>query len=223
MADDSQEVADIIDALGEAPAPLDVYNATRDYDTRYLASAGAAAAAAGGGGGSQPGAVRVLKFPFDYTMATDLAAGVPVWTPAVDDVLLNAWFEFAPYWQGMAANAKADLGVITDGAWASIQGNSKGLFALLSSPVDLENVAWVSDTNYVSYPSSGFATQTDLLQNGIIAGGGSGLVVPQVRMRTTAPLSLVVSEDGNPGSGAFDGSAGSATLYLAISSPVTTP
>ncbi len=53
MADDSQEVADIIDALGEAPAPLEVYNATRDYDTRYLASAGAAAAAAGGGGGSQ--------------------------------------------------------------------------------------------------------------------------------------------------------------------------
>ncbi len=54
MADDSQEVADIIDGLGEAPAPLEVYNATRDYDTRYLASAGAAAAAAGGGGGSQP-------------------------------------------------------------------------------------------------------------------------------------------------------------------------
>ncbi len=50
MADDSQEVADIIDGLGEAPAPLEVYNATRDYDTRYLASAGAAAAAAGGGG-----------------------------------------------------------------------------------------------------------------------------------------------------------------------------
>ncbi len=82
MADDSQEVFDIIDDLG-TPSPIEVYEATRDYDTRYIASAVGSAAQAGGGGGSQP-AIRV-------TLAFDTpnfpVVGVPIYTPAVGDTI----------------------------------------------------------------------------------------------------------------------------------------
>jgi hypothetical protein len=96
MADDSQEVADIIDGLGDSPAPLEVYNATRDYDTRYLASAGAAAAAAGGGGGSQPAALQSKDALFTeeatagtYTASVDLPAGATLFD--IELVVVAAW------------------------------------------------------------------------------------------------------------------------------------
>ncbi len=164
MADDSQEVADIIDGLGDSPAPLEVYNATRDYDTRYLASAGAAAAAAGGGGGSQPGAVRVLKHDFDFSQAEDLAAGVPVWTPAVGDVLLNAWVETTVSWAITDVSAGCDIGVVIDGAWAHIDGFPNSLITRFSSPPDLSGNIWADDPQIASYSTSKPTQATEMLQ-----------------------------------------------------------
>ena len=175
------------------------------------------------GGGSQPGAVRVLKYDFDFTQAVELAAGVPVWTPAVGDVLLDAWFELdgAGWPADGEVNANADIGVVTAGSWANTNGFSRGFFAYQIGPVPLADAVWTFDTNFVIYPWSNLAT--DLIQNSQIALGGTAAGAYQIRWRTTNPLSLVVSGDGNPGSDPYDGSAGAGTLYLVVCTPATTP
>ncbi len=180
-------------------------------------------AAQPGGGGSQPGAVRVLRHEFDFTQAAALANGVPVWTPAVGDVLLNAWFEVDTDWPGDGTKAaKADIGVVTAGAWADYQGFSRGIFAYQVGPLDLEAIpTWVTDTDYASFGSA--SAITDLNQQSLVSAAGSGYTPVQVRWLTTNPLSLVVSDDGNPSSAAYDGSAGAGTLYLVVSSPAVTP
>ncbi len=219
MADDSQEVADIIDALGDAPAPLEVYNATRDYDTRYLASAGAAAAAGGGGGGSQPGAVRVLAFPFDYTMAADLANGVPVWTPNVGDWLLDAWIRTndADIWVHDLVVARADIGVVLAGSYSP----AGGYFNRSLGPAELETNALWTDENPTTYNNF---TQAGIVQAAILSSPTpANFPLVTAVWTTTDPLNLVVSEDGFPGSAATDATAGSSILYLQVVTPAATP
>ncbi len=225
MADDSQEVADIIDGLGDSPAPLEVYNATRDYDTRYLASAGAAAAAAGGGGGSQPGAVRVLKHDFDFSQAEALAAGVAVWTPAVGDVLLNAWVETTVSWAVVDVSAGCDIGVVIDGAWAHIDGYPNSLISRFGTPPDMSNNIWAEDPQIASYSTSKPLASTEMQQVMLISTTNqeSGALPVQVRFKTTDPLSLVVSGTTMPGGPQTDATEGQSTLYIVVSSPATTP
>ena len=174
-------------------------------------------------GGSQPGAVRVLKYDFDFTQAVALADGVPVWTPAVGDWLLNAWFAPDAWDADGAVSPRADIGVISAGAWATLRGGPQGLFGALVGAVDLSANNWIEDTKYVSY--GGPTAAVDLLQAMLLGytNAGSGALPPQVKFSTTDPLSLVVSDDGTPGGSAFDGSAGASTLYLAVCSPDTTP
>jgi hypothetical protein len=171
------------------------------------------------GGGSQPGAVRVLRHDFDFTQAAALAVGVPVWTPAVDDWLVDAWIESDD--PGWTADGEvlplADIGIIDGGAWA----DDGGFFNRAIGPVDVSQATWTVGTKYVF--ASGAAMRLSSLLAGAmsVAGlvGGVSTPLPLFKFLTTDPLSLVVSSDGTPSGTAFDGSAGTSTLFIEVCTP----
>lgn len=178
--------------------------------------------AAAPGGGTQPGARRTLKFPFDFTMADDLAVGVPVWTPTVGDWLLGAWIETDDAWAANAVGAQADIGVVLAGAWANVGGSPQGIFAAIQGPpVELGDATWVVDTQLVTYQQH--AQPTDLEQGMLINQAGGGALPIRIKFRTTDPLSLVVSGDGTPSGDPTDAASGASTLFIEVSTPAATP
>ncbi len=158
MADDSQEVADIIDALGATPSPLAVYQATRNYDTRYLASAAASEAKAGGGGGSQ--SVRVVgPCHFDYTDFPTEDTELVVFTPDAGDFILKGFIDTQTA-VNFADSGGIDFSLGEDpdfnaavrpGTFWGFTGNS--IADLTSAPVASDNID--DAIAYVGYKSTG--------------------------------------------------------------------
>ncbi len=178
-----------------------------------------------GGGGSQPGAVRVLAFPFDFSMAADLAVGVPVWTPAVGDILLDAWIETddADVWSTDTGSVLADIGIVDSGSFVS-----SGFFNRFVGTVDLSSATW-SDGDAAAWLSyaQGAGTAPPVLGLAAVAVMSAlsfnTFRSPLTVFKDVAPLSLVVSGDGTPSGGAADVTAGASTLYIAVCTPGTTP
>ncbi len=195
-----------------------IYNLPDPVDSNEVATK----AYVDAGGGSQAGAVRVLKYDFDFTQADDLAVGVPVWTPAIGDELDDAWFEGEAWTDDGEVSPEPDLGWITAGAF-----DPAGLFADLAgfSPITLGDLSgFQGSPKFANLTTNG--TRFSLFFNwfgGYIGSGGNPQSLPTVRALTTDPLMLVVSGDATPSGDPFDGSAGSATLYLKVATPVATP
>lgn len=158
------------------------------------------------------GVERILKFPFDFSKSSDLAVGIPVWTPLVNDFLLDAWIETldSDSWVfDGEVQPFADIGLIDSGEWVS----GTALFqSFLGPAVDLTSGTWTKVSDLISI-QGGASPVTDLLAGTISS------ALPYVKFLTTMPLSLVVSGDGTPSGDVFDGSAGSSILYLKVSSP----
>lgn len=197
--------------LAIAPLPAAVTSAgTPDASGKVLTSTAAGsnegAWLPGGSGGSAASPI-VRKFPFAFD-TPDLVAGVAVYTPAIGDVLLDAWFDIVTAWDN---GPRADIG-----AFAST--GASGLFAIGGLPIAMG-------------PSSP-EIERDGLRLGPPAGGGQWLSLagssawngqrfaPAVWI-DTIPLKLVVSGDGTSG---FSGSItpatqGAAVLYLVTATP----
>ncbi len=170
------------------------------------------------GGGSQPGAVRVLKFPFDFTQAADLAVGVPVWTPAADDVLLDAWVEMVSSWPDDGSTTPfMDIGVIVDGTFPDLFG--QGFWNHDGNVVNLSDDPWTVGTTIASPLTDPATSLFTRVVAGAMPSAGTTVQDPRIRFLSTTPLSLVVSGDGTPAGDPYDGSGGSSTLYLVVSSP----
>ncbi len=213
MADDSQEVADIIDGLGDAPAPLEVYNATRDYDTRYLASAGAAAAAAGGSGGSQPGAVRIIG-----------PVAIAYNTPNLDIMGAGTGFDLIDLAEGDVLH---DVRLIRTGVgWHDSNGNATS-FALgfRFGDVTLASLG----TNYMAVESD--IVQDDVSGDMVVPGAGVNRSLAGIAPNTGAgvddsavlralnPDTLQATIEYDTGSGPVVLDAGAAQLFLYVSTP----
>ncbi len=177
------------------------------------------------GGGSQPGADRTLRFDFDFTMAAALATGVTVWTPAADDLLLDAWLEYIHDWEG-DGTPFFDMGLISTGAWVDT-----GLWNNIFGPIDMSTAGPPGGTGFVlpsGAPYSQAAAIPNLSLSGIgLAIGNQGTTVSAtvpLRFLGTSPLKAVVSNDGTPSGGALlTPSAGQSILWIKVCSPTTTP
>lgn len=163
-----------------------------------------------GGGGSSAGAVRTIMVPFTFADAADLANGIETgYTPAVGDVLLDAWFGLDTAFN--ANPTMADIGTFTGGH------GSFGLFANSGPVPDLHNDADIAPdgNDGVLYVQTSRALSSGVIQE---AAGGN---CPSWQIRFTAadPLLLVVSQDGTIGGTPTAATAGAGVLFLVVSSP----
>ncbi len=155
--------------------------------------------------GSQPGAIRVetLDFAFD---TPGLDTGVTVFTPVVGERILDCWVEVLIAFDG-DQNSVADVGVIDSGSFVF-----SGLFAAsVGAVVDLSN-DW-NNNGLGIYPK---AVSSPLYSLAAAAATAFGMVVP-IRCTSTAPLSLVMNQDGTVGgSPVTGGSAGAGTVVVVV-------
>jgi hypothetical protein len=159
------------------------------------------------GGASVAGASRVLgPFPFAFD-DVGLVDGVTFYTPAVGDVLLDAWFEVPVAWDG--TTPFADIGTSFP--------NGYGMFGQLNGPVLLGDANFNQNSLQSSSHLDNLGSANILITNV----PSSARQVPASFLDDT-PLKVVVSQTGQPG-GADPGAAqGSGVIYLVVATPSIT-
>lgn len=169
----------------------------------------------GGNGGSQPGAVRVIEFPFAFDTA-GLENGVTVWTPAAGDRLLNAWFD-GDRDDLFDGTSHADIGIIQAGNWSNIGG---WFTAEFGNPFHLDELTmsdFADGVVYITPNTNGDGEEPSLdLAPAFSAGNLNFTQMAQRRFASSVALSLVVSADGTPGGGATTATKGTAILCLLV-------
>lgn len=153
------------------------------------------------------GAVSIVgPFPIAYN-TPGLTDGVTIYTPAVDDILLDVWVEVDTAWDG--TTPKGDIGTFV--------GGNTGAFAF-NNAIDLS----VPDLDQGSngYGGAGMLTGAESANvNVALAGAGTGSVgYRRAPLKLTAanPLKFVVSQDGQVGGADPGASQGSAKVYLVL-------
>jgi hypothetical protein len=185
----------------------DIVDVTGEQD-RAVAEEGVLAASIAS---KTAGVPVVRKFPFAYN-TPGLLTGHTVYTPAVGDVVLDAWFEIDTAWDGTTPTG--DVGNSIDQNYGWFGGSNAG------AGVDMTDVDQDG-----GQASSGLLTQ----------GGGTvpnALSFAQLtrtppwrrnvpgKLLTANPIKIIVSQDGT-NTGADPGSTqGAAILYLITATPV---
>lgn len=147
------------------------------------------------------GVPRVLAFPFDASTA-GIATGYDTgYSPAVGDLLLDAWVDVVEPWNGTTPKANFTLG---DDAFSGA-----GILGAFGHNLDTE---WITD-NYLP----GDLANT---QNGIPLASDSAHEgqVPS-RVTVSHPIKVWVTQDGKTTGAATAATVGSAVLYLLVVSP----
>jgi len=157
-----------------------------------------------GGGGSQ----TVVRGPLSFAFNTaGLANGVTVYTPTVNDLLLDAWIEIDTAFDG--TTPKGDIGTFV--------GTTSGLFASVSALVDI---------SHADVETAGTGVRVNLVTSAAMSlvmaplVFGSAARPAPARFTATNPLLLVVSQDGTKGGAAIGGTAGAGRLYIVTATPV---
>lgn len=181
------------------------------------------------------GASVVRQFPFAFD-TSGLATGATVYTPTVNDVLLDAWVEIATPWDG--TTPRFDFGAflgITTGFY-----NRFALSGVSPSALDMTLGDNVEDTNLLlgsqistlkdwasaraiqqilqipAIPSVPSLQQPSAVDSTAI---GDGVRMLPLQFATADPLKVCVSQDGTT-TGADPGSTqGAAILYLVTATP----
>ena len=158
-------------------------------------------------GGGSAGSPVVRAFPFSFDDA-GLDAGIVVYTPTPDDLLLDGWIQIDVGWDG--TTPKADFG--------TLDGGNDGFLVQQLNPVDV-SVGTAFQTyqgmrlNSPSQPISVVQIALKQQQNGY-------LYYPY-SVFTGAPIKVVVSQSGAAGGGDPGATQGSAVLYLVTATPFT--
>lgn len=152
-----------------------------------------------------PSSPKVKVFAFTFATA-GLDTGVSVYTPAIGEVLLDAWIRVVVAFDG--TTPKADIGTFV--------GGNDGLFAAAADPVVLSAV----DVAYGGTGLAGGDGATTASLAGQSAVGATDRVVPAT-FTAVNTLKLVVSQTGAKGGTAIGGTAGSGLLYLVTAVPET--
>jgi hypothetical protein len=164
------------------------------------------------GGGSQLG-VAIVRGPFSFAFDTPgLTDGVIFYTPTVDDVLLNVWFEIDTVFDG--TTPQADVGTFV--------GTNSGLWAAtISRGFSLTDIG-TQDAGTGLYLACGFHNITGAggIAELYALGGDAGENVVPGRFTATNPLKLVVSQNGQKGGAAVGGTMGAARLYIVTATPL---
>lgn len=151
-------------------------------------------------GGSSSTTVYSKDFAYNTPNLND---GITLFTPAVGDVLLDAWFVVTEAFNG--TTPQADIGTF-DGA-------TTGLFRLDG------NGAYLDTAGDEPYGAGMLVVEGAYLSLSVI-GVGPFHVAWQVKFTATTPLKLVASQDGSAGGTAVGGTTGAATLYVVVATPV---
>lgn len=163
-------------------------------------------------GGSQPGAA-IVRGPFLFAFNTPgLNDGVTVYTPAANEILLDAWVEQDTQWDGTTPTF--DVG--------TFDGVDQGVFGIFGIGVtDLSLIAADSVSNWGSDVLAGAALNK--LESVSNAAGNNAIRLAPARFSTAHPLKLVVSQNGHKGGTAVDSAAGASRLYIVTATPVALP
>lgn len=162
-------------------------------------------------GSGTSGAVTVVRaFPFAFD-TPGLVAGHTVYTPAVDDVLLDGWLEVTEAWDG--TTPMCDFGTFVPGPL--------GLYGYYQGPADLtltdhglgENAGLNGrvDSSGSTY-SDGSIPLSNFLANVV-------RVVP-ARVSAANPIKVCVSTTGRTDGADPGATQGAAVLYLVTATPV---
>lgn len=179
---------------------------------------GGVAGASPSGGSATVGAPIVRAFPFAFD-TPNLVTGHTVWTPAVGDILIDAWIEVTSAWNG--TTPKGDFAQF-------IGGDTNGCFEDQDAGVDLtvadttDGVAMPAGLLYQAHPGSQPASLLSMQAN---SAGSPRAVRPQRRVpakfTTADPVKVVVTQDGTQGGTDAGATAGAAILYLITCTPAT--
>lgn len=155
----------------------------------------------GGGGG-----VQVRAFPIAYDTA-GLATGYSLYTPTVDDILLDAWVEIDTAWDGLSP--LCDFGTFVPGPRGCLSANASG-------PWDMTVADGESSDNHGL-----FGTDSPTSYSANIISNGIGVGPPAARWYqkfiAANPVKVVVSQDGTSAAAVAANSSGN----NAPSTPVT--
>jgi hypothetical protein len=162
-------------------------------------------------GGDTGGGIQVVSFDFAFD-TPGLADGLEVWTPAVGDVLLNAWFRVTTSFNGTTPTADIFSG---DSAANGLFYNAAGAQVLNREEQDWGDGYMASgntgDPNYQA---------VDLVTAAALYGQDSTYYQTAFgRFGTTTPILVAASQDGSLGGTPVGGSQGAATLYLLVATP----
>jgi hypothetical protein len=169
-------------------------------------------------GGPSPLPVpKVHRYVFGPDLGAELQEGAVTFTPAVNDILLDAWIDVDEAWDGTTPTAD-----ITQDGFEAAEGGSAagGFFAVLGggaveldiAPQDLGSlVAQSADSNHPSVP----------LSAGNVHLGNPVTYTRTVPVRFTlaSPVKLFVTQDGTPAGGDPASTVGQASLYVVTVTP----
>lgn len=150
--------------------------------------------------------VPIVRGPFSFAYNTaSLTSGVTVYTPTVNDILIDAWFEITTAFDG--TTPKADIG--------SFSGTTAGLFAAAAGAVDLSSV------DSTTLGGDGISVNNTITVSSLLAASGyNNTRISPSRFTAATAIKLVVSQDGLSGGAAIGGTAGAGKLYLVTVTPV---
>jgi len=156
----------------------------------------------------------VVRGPFTILFNdAGLNAGITFYTPAVGDLLLDAWLEMDVLFDGTTPTF--DFGPGGTGLFNATSA-SLGLNGGVDSGADILHGGFPGNTG-TGYNNSLMTAAANF------AGGLAGYYTSYGRFLTATPLKVWVSQDGTQGGAAIGGTAGAARLYIVTATPVALP
>lgn len=153
------------------------------------------------------GVPRVLKFPFTYA-TPNLLTGAAVYTPTIDDLLMDAWVEIDTAWDG--TTPKGDFGMFV--------GANYGAFGCASGGVDMTAADTECPPGFLNQEAAS-PVGTDLLLTGALNNTSTAWRSAPLKFTAVDPVKVCVSQDGT-NTGADPGSTqGAAVLHLVVCTP----
>ncbi len=176
-------------------------------------TAGATVTDLGGGvagvaisGGGSAGVVAHGPFTIAHNTA-GLAAGIPTFTPAAGDLLLDAFFVIDTAFDGTTPSA--DFGANASG----------GIFNNFATTVLLDDTADAPFAGLIYTTSPKHSLRDTVIDNA--AAGGTDMAYRATWLfETAAPLLVWASQNGTQGGTAINSTVGSARLYIITATPV---
>jgi len=184
------------------------------------------AVGSGGGGSANSPVVRSFPFAFD---TPGILTGAALYTPTVEDILLDAWISIGTAWDGTTPRGDFGMFVGTNFGWA-------GGAAL---PYDMMRADTAFSAGYDTIDGQGLAAlaaafgavQSDMQANGPAFPSGLGVEaglttlqgggVAPGRITAANPIKVCVSQDGTNTGGDPGSTQGAAILYLVTATPAT--
>lgn len=170
-----------------------------------------------GSGTSVQGTPIVRAFPFAYN-TPGILTGAALYTPAVDDVLVEAWLSIKTAWNG--TTPRGDFGSFT-GGFGILNGTATGPWDMTNADVATAGTGYLFGGNtFASGTLPTIPVSQSTIQNPVGTVNPTFFRVTPGEFTAANPIKVCVSQDGT-NTGANPGATqGAAVLYLVTATPV---